>query len=838
LPNIESNNNRKGQNFNTDSIDLNYINKNQDFNSSYISQESYIKQENPTFNFPSISNTRKNYSSVMNSHEFVVPFFHWLMNFSLNKSDVLYNEEFFVNKLGVSMLKQNSEMINIHPTLSSFRSNVSPNGSYLQTNNNQGAGNSNIFENLKEQSILAKQNINNHLNAKTSEKRFEGVNNTAGKAKGNKPILSNILYVIILKKLSFKSNPPKGFVMAFGSNSFCQTTQTNYELMCLPRHCFKLKEETVDKLACGWEHVVALTRARTLYSWGNNTFGQCGVNTLLNQPGNNYINLSSNINHLLATVNSNKLNLSSMYSGLNGISLLAKLINSSNNTTQQSNSIHQLSTGNILSNPVKVPTLSNISQISAGNDFSIAFDISGNVFSWGKNEGGVLGYSLNNNNLSIVEPDNKLFINNNVHPQNNIDQQPYTKFLNSEQVNNNQTNITGKEQESVKELNSMDNISIKNNNSNNKNILEYSYIPKQIPNLKNVKYVSSGSFHNIAVDSRHKIFSWGSGEGGQLGHSEEFMIHNSDLACVSAPTVIQALEKENKLAKVSSGEAHSITLTSNGELYGWGFSSSGQLGLGFCADSFEPGSGVLNSKVSLPRKIHLRSSNNKQAKLKSNINVNNIGVKNLKNRGSQNSKAENLYQSIKAEELDTVETNNDDESVPYIVDVVCGKTFSMFIDKDGKLYGCGNNDYGQLGTCLEIDTSRSHLFNPKDDYNNCSDIVFPRAIECFSKMKVKKIACGDNHCLAVIEDSINQVTSVWSWGMNKYGQLGQGNNLETQTPKPISYFYDYNNCRIVDVACGAYFSLCLFSNFSQSRTNNVNDIMEHFILSLQMWKAN
>jgi alpha-tubulin suppressor-like RCC1 family protein len=44
-------------------------------------------------------------------------------------------------------------------------------------------------------------------------------------------------------------------------------------------------------------------------------------------------------------------------------------------------------------------------------------------------------------------------------------------------------------------------------------------------------------------------------------------------------------------------------LTKQGTVWGWGMSMYGQLGLGFSADSFEPGIGLARSKVPKPTEI-------------------------------------------------------------------------------------------------------------------------------------------------------------------------------------------------------------------------------------------
>ncbi|KAF7642468.1 hypothetical protein LDENG_00257440, partial [Lucifuga dentata] len=60
-------------------------------------------------------------------------------------------------------------------------------------------------------------------------------------------------------------------------------------------------------------------------------------------------------------------------------------------------------------------------------------------------------------------------------------------------------------------------------------------------------------------------------------------------------------------------------------------------------------------------------------------------------------------------------------------------------------------------------------------------------------------ACGRNHTLALTEDG-----ATYSFGENKLGQLGQGNQTDAVlSPAPISY----NGQPLVKVACGAEFSM-------------------------------
>ena len=286
---------------------------------------------------------------------------------------------------------------------------------------------------------------------------------------------------------------------------------------------------------------------------------------------------------------------------------------------------------------------------------------------------------------------------------------------------------------------------------------------------KKIKQISCGTVHNLALTEDGKIFSWGAGNGGQLGHDEKKLMKlsgGSKSLYLSKPTIISTfVDKKININKISCGEAHSIALSSKGNVYSWGFGSNGQLGLGFCEDSFQPGKGLNNSRKLLPEKININ------------------GIKNIQ----------------------------------------CGKTFTMFINNENKLYGCGNNDLNQLG------------FNNEKNYNNkkCHDLILPTLIDSFSTFQVKKISCGESHCLAIINDiSFSGVQSLWSWGNNKFGQLGQYPIIKNGLPKPIYLLMDYCNykCGFDEISCGGFHSLCLIK-YKES-INWINDDFEKKIAKI------
>ena len=318
----------------------------------------------------------------------------------------------------------------------------------------------------------------------------------------------------------------------------------------------------------------------------------------------------------------------------------------------------------------------------------------------------------------------------------------------------------------------------------NNELKSYSFIKVNFCDYNDrIKNISAGTLHNIALADDGKIFSWGSSQGGQLGLSEEYLTsHSLNNFSISTPTLIplrQNMDKEEPMiiTKIACGEAHTIVLNSKNEVYSWGFGSNGQLGLGFCEDSFEVGTGLSKSRILTPKKI----------------------------QALQNKK---------------------------ITDIQCGKTFSMFIDSDGGLYSCGINDLCQLG--IPDIPPQNHI---KNFDAQCTDFVIPTKLEYFLDMKVEKISCGEAHCVAIVKDIHSNEKLIWSWGNNRYGQLGLGDKIKVSLPKPITFLFEYKKNKFESVSCGGFHSLCLIE-----RKEDINWIENDFKIHIcklinEIWNA-
>jgi E3 ubiquitin-protein ligase HERC2 len=82
--------------------------------------------------------------------------------------------------------------------------------------------------------------------------------------------------------------------------------------------------------------------------------------------------------------------------------------------------------------------------------------------------------------------------------------------------------------------------------------------------------VSVGLAHMLALTSQGQVLSWGNGEFGRLGNGKREQ---------RVPEPVELLASK-QFVQISAGSVHSLALTNNGELYGWGKNDAGQLGQG------------------------------------------------------------------------------------------------------------------------------------------------------------------------------------------------------------------------------------------------------------------
>jgi len=93
--------------------------------------------------------------------------------------------------------------------------------------------------------------------------------------------------------------------------------------------------------------------------------------------------------------------------------------------------------------------------------------------------------------------------------------------------------------------------------------------PKRIERLANIKQISAGLRHSLALDDDGKVYSWGFGEYGRLGHGSS--------SSYSEPALIEALATLTT-HQIGTGNSFSAAATNEG-IFTWGKNERGQLGL-------------------------------------------------------------------------------------------------------------------------------------------------------------------------------------------------------------------------------------------------------------------
>jgi alpha-tubulin suppressor-like RCC1 family protein len=192
--------------------------------------------------------------------------------------------------------------------------------------------------------------------------------------------------------------------------------------------------------------------------------------------------------------------------------------------------------------------------------------------------------------------------------------------------------------------------------------------------------------------------------------------------------------------------------------------------------------------------------------------------------------------------------------------LAAGEFHSLAIRADGSLWAWGRNDYGQLGlgdttnrlVPIRVGTASDwvavaagdlHSLALKADgslyawgYNNVGQLglgdTFNRNVPSRVGFLVRDwvaVAAGASHTLAIKANG-----SLYAWGFNDQGQLGQGNKLSQTSPVQVTGYSDW-----VALAAGYSHSLALRANgalyawgYNNSGQLGLGDTAEHLLPAL------
>jgi alpha-tubulin suppressor-like RCC1 family protein len=543
------------------------------------------------------------------------------------------------------------------------------------------------------------------------------------------------------------------------------------------------KFTTVPTAAAGYYHSLVLKSNGTVFAWGNNEYGQLGdgtnahKNTPVQVAGlSNVAALAGGFYHSLALDKDGAV----WAWGYNKFGQLGDGTNAHKNT------------------PIQVAGLPVITAIAAGGDHSLALDDKGTVWAWGKGDYGQLGDGANDSSPTPVKVKGKGGVGNLSDVTALAGGLYHSLALKSDGTvfawGDNEFGQLG-------------------DGTNDSSTTPVKVLGKGgVGNLSDIKVITGEVSHSLALDKDGAVWAWGRGDYGQLGDGI-----NTDRF-----TPVQVLGKGgvgnlSDVTALAVGLYHSFALESNGMVLTWGFNYLGQMGDGTAAwfpfpknttpvqVVGEGGHGNLTDvAVIVAGDVHsLAVKNdgsvwawgwNDSGQLGDGTNWSVTSVKTTPVRvlgGDTGDDFLNLY-STGPDEPDEPdgpdEPDEPDGPDLTLASLAAGADHSLMLKEDGTVLAWGKNSFGQLGDGTKTTRRISAQVKVKGDDGSLTPLS-----------DVAALAAGSYHSLALKSDG-----TVWAWGKNNAGQLGDGTKTSRLIPVQVKELYG-----VVAIAAGCSHSLAL-----------------------------
>jgi hypothetical protein len=268
-------------------------------------------------------------------------------------------------------------------------------------------------------------------------------------------------------------------------------------------------------------------------------------------------------------------------------------------------------------------------------------------------------------------------------------------------------------------------------------------VPTLISRNNNWKTIIAGSSNSFALKNDGTLWAWGNNSYVDLGNS------NNTIDDLKVPTQIGTA---NDWKTITRGVFHTFGIKNNGALWIWGNNWGSQLGLGTL------------DNIGLPTQLgtdinwqSAKGGNLHTLAIKSNGTLWAWGNNNNGQIGNGTTADSPLPVQI------GTETNWQS--------LECGTSFSLALKTDGTLWGWGLNDQGQLG----------------DGTSGLNNKQITRK-QIGSANNWLTISAGQAHVIAIKKDG-----TLWSWGSNIKGQLGDGTTTDKYFPTQIGTDNDWAN---------------------------------------------
>ena len=206
--------------------------------------------------------------------------------------------------------------------------------------------------------------------------------------------------------------------------------------------------------------------------------------------------------------------------------------------------------------------------------------------------------------------------------------------------------------------------------------------------------IAAGQDHTVVLKSDGSVWAVGNNEDGKLG------VGKTGKELARTATFMQCMDNTGAEIKnafdIACSDYHTAVLRGSGELWQCGYNQYGQLGIV-----------ELNSEVGKHTFVHSKDSNNKVIMNATAVSCNQHITAIIRENGElwmcgYNANGQLGTGETKSAETETVsrfKRSRDNSGVISDAKAVsCGVTFTAVIRKNGELWQCGGNSFGQLGT--------------------------------------------------------------------------------------------------------------------------------------------
>jgi alpha-tubulin suppressor-like RCC1 family protein len=364
-----------------------------------------------------------------------------------------------------------------------------------------------------------------------------------------------------------------GRIYVWGRNSSGQlgdgtTTDRNIPKE-ITSHFYLDAEEVIKSISMGFSYSSGITSDGKIFTWGSNRQGQLGDGTTTER--NTPTEITNNFNAV--TIIQNFFPISETISDLSlggnhssAITSEGRLFTWGDNNNGQlgDGTTEQTSIPKEITHQFSLNFGEKIISVSLGYNYSSAITSEGRIFTWGYNAYGQLGNSTTVSSKKPIEISSQFDMNEGEI----IKELSLGRYHSSAITSNGRVFVWG-----LNSSGQLGNNLISYDSANSDPIEITNYFGLNDGEL--VISISMGSEHSIAYTSEGRIFTWGNNTYGQLGDGTTI---NKNI-----PTEITSqfglLPSENPI-RISAGSNHNLLVTNLGRIFSWGKNNYGQLGDG------------------------------------------------------------------------------------------------------------------------------------------------------------------------------------------------------------------------------------------------------------------